>query len=52
MKTKGLQEKYRKDFAMKNLIHNTSKSKPYVDTTTGSVYWGTDVNDEKERRKQ
>ena len=52
MKTKGLQEKYKEDFVMKNLIHNTPKSKPYVDSATGAVYWGTDINEEKENRKQ
>ena len=42
-----IQDNLKQDFIMKNLIHNTEKSKPYVDTAMAQVFWGTDVTKEK-----
>ena len=33
------------------LIRNTPKSKPYCDSTSGTVYWGRDESKEKQKEK-
>lgn len=42
-----IQDNLKQDFIMKNLIHNTENSKPYVDTAMAQVFWGTDATKEK-----
>lgn len=46
-----LQDKLKLDFAFGDYIKNIEKSKPYVDTATGIVYWGSDASSHKERDK-
>ena len=48
----GLQEKYKSDYKWKRWINNTKSNKPYVDTSTCAVYWGTDSEVRKEKRRQ
>ena len=48
---KGIQGKYKTDYAMRKLINGTEKTKPYVDSSTGRVFWGTDSDAHKSDRK-
>lgn len=41
-KLNKIQEKYRQDFVMQETIDRVQKIRPYVDTETCTVYWGTD----------
>ena len=43
-----LQEKYRKDYQMQDLIARTQKVKPYVDQELSKAMWGTDASIRKE----
>lgn len=47
-----IQEKYRKDFTMKSLIANTPKDRPYVDPTTGRVFWGVSAEQGKREKHE
>ena len=47
---KGLRERYKKDFRQQKMIDAIDKTKPYVDTTTGVVYWGTDSGKRKKEK--
>lgn len=46
---KNLQDNLAHDIKLKKWIHNTKKSRPYVDQTAGKVYWGTDAEEEKKK---
>lgn len=48
---KGLQERYKKDFRQQKMVDAIDKTKPYVDTTTGVVYWGTDSGKRKKEKE-
>ena len=50
MKGKKLQENLKKDLIMKNAIKSMEISKPYVDSVTGTVYWGTDAESRKGKK--
>jgi hypothetical protein len=41
-KLNTIQEKYRKDYEMQSYVDRVQKVRPYVDTETCTVYWGTD----------
>lgn len=43
----ALQDNLKKDFVMRDMIHNTIKEKPYVDPVTGTVFWGQDSGKRK-----
>ena len=41
-KLNTIQEKYMKDYEMQSYVDRVQKVRPYVDTETCTVYWGTD----------
>ena len=47
-----LQEKYRKDYQMMDLIARTQKVKPYVDQELSKAMWGTDASIRKESKHE
>lgn len=47
---KSLQDNLKKDYKWKKWIENTKKTRPYVDTETCMVFWGTDADAHKEKK--
>ena len=45
----SLQPSLRHDYEMNYYVSQINKSKPYVDAATATVFWGTDVNESKEK---
>ena len=37
------------DFDLNHIIKNVKANKPYVDASSGMVFWGTDASQRKER---
>lgn len=46
----SLQSNLRRDYIMRSFTEEVERRKPYVDGTTGMVFWGTDSSRRKEKK--